>query len=71
MVINCCSRHRRIENCRTGRVIFCGFGNPGFLVVVVELVVYHGFHDVCQVSLNIGFLEKPFYIQLRHLSSNG
>ena len=51
--INCCSRHCSIGNCRTGegctrsggfwrsRVIFCGFGNPGFLVVVVELVVYH------------------------------
>ena len=29
-------------------------------VVAVELVVYHGFHDVCQVSLNIGSLGKPY-----------
>ena len=42
VLINCCIRHCRIGNCRTGedcirsvgfwssRVIFCGFGNPGF-----------------------------------------
>ena len=42
VLINCCIRHCSIGNCRTGkdctrsvgfwssRVIFCGFGNPGF-----------------------------------------
>ena len=47
-MINCCSRHCSIGNCRTGegctrsvgfwrsRVIFCGFGNPGFLVCVSD-----------------------------------
>ena len=42
VLYNCCSRHCSIGSCRTGegcarsvgfwrsRVIFCGFGNPGF-----------------------------------------